>query len=108
MRPPRSADAAATFPRDVSRNNLPTFTMPARTLAASDPLQRLPDRGVSGQDLKRLVVCYTVCSLYGRCELVGDVYFGPAIFGTAHGDPLDELFDQFTTTMPCLLGVLFE
>ena len=33
---------------------------------------------VGNQDLERLVIRYTGCSLYGRREFVGDVYFGSA------------------------------
>jgi hypothetical protein len=63
------------------------------------------DRGFAGQDVERLVVRYTGCSLSGRHKLVSDVYFGSAVFGAANGDPLDELFDQFASTVPSLLCV---
>jgi hypothetical protein len=57
---------------------------------------------------ERLVVRYTTCSMYGRRELVGDVYFGSAVFGATYCDPLNELFDQFAPIMPRLVCVHFE
>ena len=54
------------------------------------------------------MVRYTTCRLYGRRELVGDVYFGSAVFCATYCDPLDEVFDQFAPIMPRLVCVLFE
>src|SRR5919112_2412872 len=73
-----------------------------------EPTKRLGDRDLSGQDLESLVVRYPTCRLYGRRELVGDVYFGQAVFGATYCDLLNELFDQFAPSMPRLVCVLFE
>src|SRR5215211_3559050 len=54
------------------------------------------------------LVRYTTCRLYRRRELVGDVYFGSAVFGATYCDLLNELFDQFAPSMPRLVCVLFE
>ena len=51
--------------------------------------ERLGDRDLSGQNLERLVIRYTTCRLYGRRELVGDVYFGSAVFGATYCDLLN-------------------
>src|SRR5687768_14106399 len=100
MRPPAPRSAAPAATRLAPRPTTPGLSL--------DPFERFPDGGLAGQDLERLVVRYTACSLNGRRELVGDVHFGPAILSAAYGDPVHKLFYKPSSAMPRFLRVLFE